>query len=209
MNKRMGLYGLMVGLLLLSSLLGCGGGDKDDAPTPLPDWEKFSGRGAELWLPDSFEGGDLSQDLDTVIEGLEKLGPDFEQMANTIKQNPSMFVIWAFDSQVGDSGFLTNVNVTTEQALSTITIETYLDLATQQLPSQFKVLEREIVSLDRYEAGRVLLEFSVSGVQGKQLLYVIKPDKDVWAITYSTAAEEFDERLSTFEQSINTFVAPD
>lgn len=173
--------------------------------TPIPGWKKFEGGGVALWLPQSYEGGNLNKDIDLIVEGLRTLGPDFEQMAQMIEQNPTMYVIWAFDSEVGESGFLTNVAVTTERVLSAITLDTYLDAAVQHFPAQFQVVEREIVSLQDRQAGRLAIEFNVSGVVGREVLYVIKDDGTMWVITYATGAEEFAQRLPIFEQSALTF----
>jgi serine/threonine-protein kinase len=158
-----------------------------------------------MWLPESYEGGDPSQDLDVIVEKLRTLGPEFAQMAKMIEQNPSAFVFWAFDSDVGDSGFLINVNVSTERVPSAITLEAYLDALVGQLPSQFRVVERGTVSLDHYQAERVLIEASIMGVEIKQVIYVIKEGNAIWAVTFSTSADEFDRRLPTFEQSMRTF----
>ena len=171
---------------------------------PIEGWEKFEGGGAELWLPASYVGGDDSQ-LDLIIETLRNLGPDFEQMAQMLEQSPSAFALWAFDSKVGDSGFLTNVNVVAERVPSDVTLETYLELFAKQLPDQFRVVGQGIVPLDGYEAARYLLEFTLQGVQGEQIMYVIKSGNNVWAVTCSTGAGEFDRRLPIFEQSIRTF----
>ena len=52
---------LAISILILScSLEGLtGSADKIKTPTPtaIPGWEKFSGGGIELWMPESFEGG--------------------------------------------------------------------------------------------------------------------------------------------------------
>lgn len=174
-------------------------------PTPIPGWEKFEARGIEMWLPESYEGGDPGQDLDVIVEKLRTLGPDFVQMAQMIEQNPSAFALWAFDSDVGDSGFLTNVNVVTERVLSAMTVETYSDMMVRQLPSQFRVVERGIVSLDHYQAERVLVETSIMGVEIKQVMYVIKEGNAIWIVNFSTGADEFERRLPAFEQSMRTF----
>ena len=173
--------------------------------TPIPGWKKFEARGIEIWLPGSYEGGDPSQDLDVIVERLRALGPDFAQTAQAIEQNPSAFVLWAFDSHVGDSGLLTSVTVGTERIPSAITIEVYLDMLAKQLPSQFRVVEQGIVPLDYYQAGRALIEFSIKGVNGKQVMYVIKEGNTIWAVNYTTSADEFDQKLPTFEQSARTF----
>lgn len=204
MHRRIWIVFVCVPLLCM--VTGCGQTEMSQPTmTPIPGWEKFEGDDVELWLPESFNGGDLSNDLDVVVENLRRLGPDFEAMADMIEQNPSAFVIWAFDSKVGYSGFLTNVNITTERMLSAVSIETYLDAVTNQLPPQFQVVEREPVSLERYEAARLFVEFSISGVRGKEILYLIKDGKTMWGITFATGADEFNQRLPIFEQSILTF----
>jgi len=189
--------------------LGCGDGKILQPPeptaTPIPGWEKFEGEGVELWLPESYDGGDLDEDLDVVVENLRRLGPDFEQMAQIIEQNPTMYVIWAFDSEVGSSGVLSNVALTKERVLSAITMDTYLDAATNQFPAAFEVTERDIVTLGDYEAGRLVIEFEIQGVGGKELMYAVKDGTTMWAFVYATGADEFDERLPVFEQSALTF----
>jgi len=175
------------------------------AATAIPGWSKFEGGGMALWLPGSYQGGNLDEDIDLVVQTLRNLGPDYEQMAQVIEQNPSMYVIWAFDSEIGPTGFLTNVSVTTERVLSAVTMDMYLDAVLEQLPAQFSVVEQGVVSLGERQAGRLVIEFDVSGVVGKELLYAVKDDGTMWIITYATGAEEFDQRLPVFEQSALSF----
>jgi hypothetical protein len=211
MNKRS--VACLCLLLLCVPLLGCGGEDRvlelgptpQPMATPIPGWEKFEGGGVELWLPESFDGGNLEEDLDVVVENLRRLGPDYEQLAQIIEQNPSMYVIWVFDSEVGSPGFLTSVAITTEKVMSAITLDTYLDAAASQFPAEFQIQERDIVTLGEYQAGRLVIDFTIQGVDGSELLYVVKDGTTIWAITYGTGAQEFDERLPVFEQSALTF----
>ncbi len=171
----------------------------------IPGWKKFEGSGIELWLPESFEGGDLSQDLDVIVEKLKNLGPDYEGMAKSIEQNPSAFAMWAFDNRVGTSGFLTNVNITNEKVVSAITLEMYAEAVSKQLPASMTIVEQKDVVLDRYHAIRMVIEMAVGIVTAKEALYVIKNDNVVWAITYATSKNEYDQKISMFEQSANTF----
>jgi hypothetical protein len=173
--------------------------------TPVPGWTKFEGEGIELWLPDSYVGGDISENLDSIVALLRDQGPDFEQIAQMIEQNPDIYALWATDSEVGSSGFLTNVNIIPEQVISTMSIDTYLDAAEQQFPPQFQVVERDNVSVGKYDAGRLVVEFNLTGVVGKELLYAIKDGNTMWIITFATGLEEFDDRLPEFEQSVSSF----
>jgi hypothetical protein len=173
--------------------------------TPIPGWQKFEGGGAEIWLPSSFEGGNLDDDLEMIAERLRQLGPEYEQTARMLEQNPSAFALWVFDTQVGSSGFLTNMNITKERVFSGITLETYLDMAVNQLPEPFHVVDRSLVDLHYYQAGRIVVEFTISGVQGKEIFFSIQDENVIWNIIFATSKAEFEERLPTFEQSANTF----
>lgn len=178
-------------------------------PTLIPGWEKFEGKGVELWLPESYDGGNVSEDLQTVVEKIRSLGPEYENMASVIEKNPDMFAIWAFDSKIGTSGSLTSAAITFEKVKSVITIDTYLDAVSSQLPASFKVTDRQIVKLNGYDAGKLLIEFTISGTNGKELMYAVKNGNTFWVITYGTGADEFDLRLPEFEKSALTFKVND
>jgi hypothetical protein len=198
---------LAVSFLILScSLEGVtGSADKPKSPTAtaIPGWEKFSGGGIELWMPESFEGGDLANDLDVILERLRSLGPDYEKLAEIIEQNPSAIVLLVYDTKIGSAGFLTNVNVVKEKVVSTMTLELYLESSAKQMASYgFKVSEQKIIQLDNYEAGRLVVQ--ADALMAKEAMYVIKDKNTMWVITYATGIAEFSARLPTFDQSANT-----
>lgn len=197
-------------IIILSSLAACGAPAQPATPagptaTPIPGFEKFEGKGMELWLPDSFEGGKLTgDDLQIIIDRLNELGPEFEQTTQAIKNNPDLYLLWTFDGPSAETGFLTNVNVTTEKVLSAIDLDAYLDAVEKQLPPQFVIKSRDIVTVAGQPAGRV--ETDLADFGARQLIYIIKHDNRIFAVTYTTASEEFDQRRASFEQSIQTFV---
>lgn len=174
------------------------------SPTPIPGWEKFEGGDVELWLPEVFVGGDLTNDLEVIVNNLRSLGSEFDQFADMIEQNPGMFVLLAIDPTLGANRFLTNVNVVKEQVISAITLDTYMDSAVDQFLSLgFTLIDRKIVQLDNYEAGTFVVQAETHG--SKAVDYIIKVNNTMWVITYTTSIGEFEERLPMFEQSANTF----
>ena len=203
------IFRLLLALVLLTGILiGCDGGGNNIAesePTPIAGWQKLEARGIEIQLPESFEGGDPLEDLEFLLEKIRMGGPEYEQTAQMIEMNPSLFVIWAFDSEIGSSGFMTNMTITTETIPSSMSLDTYMDAAEGQFPSTFNLTGRELTTLGEYDAGRLEIEFSVGFVLGKELLYVIKDGKTVWVVVYATSAEEYDQRLPIFEQSALSF----
>jgi hypothetical protein len=198
---------LIIFLVLLASLLlGCSSGSRTAAalptPTPIPGWKEFTAPGVSLWLPDSFEGGDLANDLDVITTQLKTRGTEYEAVVKMIEQNQSAFTIWAFDTITSPTGALTNVNVVKEKVLSAVTLENYADAVTNQLPSDFTITERKEVKLDNHDALRLTLEMSEPSI--KEIMYLVKVGNTMWVTTYATGADEFIQRLPIFEQSINT-----
>jgi hypothetical protein len=179
------------------------------SPTPkpesIPGWKKFEGGDIELWLPESFEGGDLSQDLDLILEILDQFGPEFDQVTQMISQNPEIFVIYAFDINPSEMGPITSVNVVLEQTLSAITVDDYIEAALNLYPSMMEVVKTETLTLNGYDAGIVELSYAIEGIQIHQIQYVFKQGGSFWVVTYSTSEEEYAQRLPEFEQSISTF----
>ncbi len=216
MNQRSQL--LFVCLFLLSTAIGCGNTTTPQSPqspqspqpttslqVPVASWKTIKGNGVELSLPPNYEGGNPSKDLDALTQKLKAVGPEYTQGIQSLKANPNAVALLAFDPQSARSGFMTNVNITTEKVPSGTTIEQYLDAAVKQLGTQYQVVERKVVSVGSYQAGRILAESIVEGKPIKQLFYLIKNGDTFWLVTYSTAKSEFDQRLPNFEKSISTF----
>jgi len=90
-----------------------------------------------------------------------------------------------------------------------VTTDTYLDILTKQLPSEFRVVERKQVTLDRYQGVQIVTEATMSGVTAKQIIYTIKQGSNMWVVTFTTSGEEFEQRLPSYQQSINTFSVSD
>ncbi|WP_448268288.1 protein kinase domain-containing protein [Nostoc sp. DSM 114159] len=178
---------------------------EENTPSGVPfGWKKFEGGGAELWLPPSWEGGDLNDKLDELRTSLRSHNPDLENFVKIVQQNPSAFVIWALDSVKGNSGFLTNVIVSKEQVTFTINLETYLQEVSKHFPTQIRIIDMKTELVDNYQVGWIITETSL-GRSGKQIYYVIKDGRTIWSIIFSTGADEFEQRLPIFEASLRTF----
>lgn len=188
-------------------LLGCAALSKaapspQPSLTPIPGWKEFSAPGVSLWLPDSFQGGDLENDLDLITEQLKSRGAEYEAVAKMIEQNRSAFIIWAFDSNLSPGRPLANVNLVKERVLSAVNPENYVDAIQSQLPSDFSITERKKIKLEHYEALRLIIEMREPSI--KEAMYIIKSGNTMWVVTYATGADEFEARLPIFEQSANT-----
>ena len=128
--------------------------NKSVSKAPAEGWKKIEGAGASIWLPESYDGGVPSEDLEFIASRIREINPDFEQIATMIEQNPDMFSLMAFDSQMGDQPFLTNINIISESLPSALTIESYLDLTKQQLPPQFNIVDEQFLEINSNPSAR-------------------------------------------------------
>ncbi|MDO9120145.1 MAG: hypothetical protein Q7U31_00060, partial [Anaerolineaceae bacterium] len=177
----------------------------DPTSTPIPGWIKLESDEIEIWLPDSYVGGSLEDDLEVIVERLKSLGSDFEATVNYIEQNPSAFVLIAYDTKIGPQNTRSNLNVVTEKVLSVVSLDNILDGVISQFPPQFTIAERSLVTINGYQAGRMVIDADLPPIAIKELLYVIKDGSNIWGLTFTSGAEEFDRLLETFEQSVLTF----
>jgi hypothetical protein len=143
--------------------------------------------------------------LQTILDTLRSLGPDFAQTVQILEQNPDVFVLWAFDPQPGPSGYITNANVTKEDVPSGISVEDYLEASLKLMPASIRLVDRGVLSLGTYEAGKLVLSSDIQGLRGLLVIYSIKDGDRFWNVTYSTGADEFVLRTPIWEQSIRTF----
>lgn len=210
MRIKVGLNRVLTVLLILVSVIPACTSKSNSLPTatPLPGFKRFDGGEMEIWLPESFEGGNLSEDLEVIVEKLRMLGPDFQAVAQMVEQNPSMFVLLAVDQELGPSGFLTNVNVIEERILSTMTLEMYYEATSSQMDSLgANVLAHEIVQLGDTPASRMIADQTTFG--SRMLQYHVKDGNSMWVITFSAGLGEFEQKLPEFEQSMLTFALTD
>lgn len=172
--------------------------------------KKIQGEGVELSIPNNFEGGNPSKEIDTLSQKLKKVSPEAEAGLEKIKQNPSVFALIAFDPQISSTKFLTNINIRQVQAPPGLTIEEALEALNKELtnPSNqtsYSVLDSKVESVKSYKAARILGEPKNTPIPLRQLIYTIKDGDRLWLVTYSTPANEYEQRLPGFEKSIQTF----
>ncbi len=225
--KRMHSSLIVIFVLLTMTMTACGAGPAVQAPTPtspppptptspppptptsapaaIPGFTKYAASGIEIWFPESWQGGDLENDLDVVVSNLKSMGSEYDQIAQMIEANPTAFVLWVFDPNVGDTGYLTSANLVKEQVLSAITLDTYIEAVKAQLPSSMVIDDQKIVKVGQYDAARLEIALDISGVKARELMYIYLYNNTVWALTFATSEGEFSTRLPVFEQSASTF----
>lgn len=176
--------------------------------TPIPGWHKISNEGFEIWLPESFIGGN-NLDADKIIEQMVKLGPEFEQQANSLKASKTSFLIFAFDKNKEDTGLITNMIVSKETVPGNISVIKYVETIGSRLSKPYEVIEKNSLSSGRYPIGILITRVNTPQIgEVSQVMYAIKNGGAVWSLVFTTPSSQFQERLQVFEEIAQTAYVP-
>lgn len=167
-------------------------------------WKKINGNGVRLQVPGSYDGGNPSREYQALVAKLQALDPKYAQRLEAIADNPEVSALLAFDVQDAEQDFLTSVNVATEAIAANVTLEDYVQTASQQLAKAYEIQSQSIIPVGSYQAGQIVGTIENNNTLFKQLFYLIPHQGRMWIVTYSTGAAAFETRLNEFTQSIQT-----
>mgnify|MGYP003896856873 CR=1 FL=1 len=105
---------------------------------------------------------------------------------------------------------MSSVLVAREPLQQSVTLDQYLD-AIENLynSSQFEIASRSIVSVGRYNAGRMVVITTVVGnIQVTAITYIIISNGSVWSVAYGVNSNDFEENIVIYDQSIRTLELP-
>lgn len=169
------------------------------------------GGGITLWLPESYEGGSMTdKDRELMLKNLRSLGDEFANVTKQFEAMSDKILFFAFDSAVIEQGGVTTVNVLEVPIYSGMKPMTLAKLLVEQLPKQFKGVKLgqvEAVELPYYTAARFTAQLNLYNLDVEEVMYVIRADDATYAVTFATLAPDFKKLLPVFEQSIQTFTA--
>jgi len=179
---------------------------------PPAGWIEFKIEGAAIWLPNSFVGGDMINHRGGTLETVTKLGSEFKNVADSIKNAPPEVVLWMVDKNLGVD-IITSVVVrhvvSTEDTSIDQFIEDYLNSAPNGTPvtSSLIVNGTKKISLLGREARRLMYtqRIGAGGHDSPGFVYYIKDGADFWSINYSLPPNDLLTLLPIVEESITTF----
>ena len=174
------------------------------APTP-PNWKEISGEGVTLSLPASYEGGNPGKEIDTLGEKLGEIKPEYSDRVEPIKQRTKAIVFLAFDPKNAEQGTITNVSIIKEKLPEDQKIQEIIDSAGKKISLVYKLITQETVTINEEKVGKITAQADSEGTLMQVLLYLVPRNETLWVVSYTTTAEEFEERSPDFEESIKTF----
>ena len=183
--------------------------------TAIPDWNafNFAEYRAIVWLPASYSGGDTTTSSETILQNLRAATED-EAFINDIQGLIALPEIkfFAFDTDLTNgTRFMYVGNEALDPDLF-ITMDDYLNRTMDNLiGGSERVVERQIVQLDRYPAGKLVIENKVPAGEGEAFVtmavYLVRAGNTMWFINYRTGKSEYKGYQPIVEDSVNSFWA--
>lgn len=180
--------------------------------TPIPDWKSLAGGGVEIWLPQSYAGGDVTQNPQDIFDRMIAAGgnPEFnEEFKQALLAQE--YLLFAFDTTVDESYFFTTLVLWSEPSegkpLDSVIDALVLDLETS---FGYRVVGRGDISLDNFQAERLIMERRVDIVgTGKRVyrstvVYIFAQGETIWTVRFLTDRDQVDARLADFDISAST-----
>ncbi len=147
-------------------------------------------------------GGNVQDIADQLTSLVDTELPQAKSLFQEALQNPEQFVFLAFD-RTSPPNFLTNVNIVkTRVSAERYPLADIMQSAIKQYPDYVKIVQSDLVRINNIEVIRFVTTTDFKSYTSKGLQYIrIDDNNDAWATNYSTSPDEFDKRLSSFEQS--------
>ena len=178
--------------------------------TPVPGWHMLESSRFQIWLPGSYLGA-TNQTIDTIAPQLMQKNPAYAKIPQSLKLRGTPFLIFAVDTDSKPES-VTYMLVANERLSKPVDISGYLDLVAQNLTAQsslFQILKKEVLPSNRYPTGRIVVEINtIESGDIKQVVYAIKNGGAIWQISFTTPADEFDQRSPVFEQIARSATLP-
>ena len=205
---------LLVLLLLVPALAGCGGGDDEPAaeqPQKTSETEDIAAYEVEdggfaLSVPSEWKAVKIEEVLDAGgLDALREEDPELARQVEPIAQPGSPVKFVAIGPDVQDD-FATNANVYVEETPAGLTPDQYFDANVERVSEAVGASEQERVSLPAGEALRLSYEQELgSGRRLAVLQYLLLENETGYVITYTTLPDRAAEYAEIFEASARSF----
>jgi hypothetical protein len=173
---------------------------------PVPGWIQFGNTAEEdpifrFWLPKYYEG--INPRVVTLMlqNAAEDFGSPYSSLLDEVK-----IVFSARDTRADDTQPDVFVSYSALAPGSKIP-----ELALEEIHSRIdkqpnvKLIDSEIRSLNNYKTIFLAYDINFDGLEFRQVQYIIF-DRDItWSVIFTPNKDKYEEDLSIFEQSIQTF----
>jgi len=181
--------------------------------TPVPDWKvhSFASDQAQIWLPNSYFGGDIATSSDEIMRELRDTVDD-DAFASDIEGLIAIpeIIFFAFDTNITDSVRFMYVGSEPLDSDMSLTMDDYLNKMMDNFKdSNDRIVERQIAQLDNFPAGKLVIESKVPAGDVEKFvsmaIYMIEVEDTMWFIAFRTGRSEFAAHQETILTAVNSF----
>lgn len=187
----------------------------DASETQAANWPRAVGRDVSLRLPSTFVAADLNNDLSVIIDRLQHGGGNLAPLADVLRQNPDLIRLLAVSQPADASSQPVSVVVTTEQVLSTTTIDAYTAQSTGAFERVFGTTSAGPATkfdFDAYQARRIVEQFTAPAHAAAPapdaitfFIYILKLGNTMWVVELVTPRAEGPANEAMMDAAIKTF----
>jgi hypothetical protein len=174
------------------------------APTPILGWDLYRGVDVEIWLPESFVGGDPVARREELLEIARAAGAGYEAIVQSLEEQPENLLFYSWELPQ----YQMVVGVTRHDAPPEISVEIYLeewvDAVLGQVPA-FGEISKGPVTIGGETVGRAVMDLTQQGAVTRQISYLFKEEGTVWVLGYGFPSERYTELAPVVELSVQTF----
>ena len=169
----------------------------------------YSDNGVEITLPDTYLLGDVENDLAILVEGLQAMSEeeDAEDIEQLYENNKDDIILWGYDTNSPPTHQASLLVMKNEEfaGMSLALISTFANVL---LGSEVDSLTQATMTLGDREMLRFLTTSENAGVETAQAIYLFNDSDKLWLIGFFTNAEQFEDRLPTFDAAAESFTVP-
>ncbi len=172
-------------------------------PNVPADWVRIEGYGVAIWLPATWQGGDLRKNADAILSMVEGMDPAIAQGVEMLRQNPDSFRLIAFDTAASSLG-AANLNILTQPLPFDISVELLMPSILATLPDFYEILEDDIIQVNGENVGMIIADVNVGPLAVRTVQYFLVRDGLAWIISLTTDSRDLEEGRALSNQIIQS-----
>jgi len=171
-------------------------------------WKNFQADGIELKLPSYYEGGNVKKNPQEVLQRIEKAGIPSGVITKTFRIND--YELFAINPKEVSKGNISYIEVRKEKLPGSVPLQFLADSFAKGVSRRGSsiIMEKKVISLDNYEAGKVVfknIDSKTNKVNAIGVSYLFEENQNFWAVSYATTSEsQLQKQLTMFQESANT-----
>ena len=168
-------------------------------------WIRMGSDEVEFWVPPTYVGGDVKNDLNGVADRVAAADPDFASIADGLRQDPPTSCwFWALETVRSPNDYQPGLGLGFEDAPGA-DVEAYADAVISNFTADVIVLKRRDFEVGGYPAKRIEIEATDVTVRIQEAIYIIQDGDRFWYFVCTSHLNDFFERQSEFDQVVRTF----